>query len=286
MDLKTKRAQILKELRKKKNLSQTDMAKFLAISVQAYQKYEYATAEPNFDTLSKLADFYHVTTDYLLGRESYIDPLSQLTDEELEQRLMAAYLKMPKSYRQLFLKGLREAVAQCYGLKVEDLEKASGKPAELENIIQKAKQKNVSAEKPPPIALKPKPNKPSTIQVKHSIYNVSAGSGYDLNDPDAWNVINVPDTPEAREADFALTVEGDSMEPDYSDGDIVLVRQQSDVEIGKVGVFIVKGAGYIKERGENCLISRNPDYHNIYGEARCIGKVLGKAFEDEDETEE
>ncbi len=98
-------------------------------------------------------------------------------------------------------------------------------------------------------------------------------------------IINVPDTPEARIADFALTIEGDSMEPDYSDGDIVLVQQQSDVEIGKVGVFFVEGAGYIKERGENCLISRNPDYPNVYGEARCVGKVLGKAFEDETEEE-
>ncbi len=213
----------LKMLRKKRNLTIQALCEATDIPTRTYQNYEYGAREISVEVLQKLAEFYKVSTDYLLGIGPPPDPLEQLTDEELEQRLMAAYLKMPKSYRQLFLKGLREAVAQCYGLKVEDLEKASGKPAELENIIQKAKQKNISAEKPPPIALKPKPSKPSTIQLKHSIYNVSAGSGYDLNDPDAWNVINVPDTPEAREADFALTVEGDSMEPDYSDGDIVLV---------------------------------------------------------------
>ena len=69
MDMKIKRGQILKELRLNKRLSQQNIADVLKVSARAYQKYEYGTAEPNFDTLSKLADFYGVTADYLLGRE-------------------------------------------------------------------------------------------------------------------------------------------------------------------------------------------------------------------------
>ena len=69
MDMKIKRGQILKELRLNKRLSQQNIADVLKVSARAYQKYEYGTAEPTFDTLSKLADFYGVTTDYLLGRE-------------------------------------------------------------------------------------------------------------------------------------------------------------------------------------------------------------------------
>ena len=68
MDIKIKRGQLLKELRKKRNLNQNELATILNVSNQAYQKYEYGTAEPTFDNLSKLADFYGVTTDYLLGR--------------------------------------------------------------------------------------------------------------------------------------------------------------------------------------------------------------------------
>ncbi len=302
----------IKFMREKRGMTQKACADTLGITLRAWQTYEQGISEPKNELLCKIADMFGVSLDYLLGREMFIDPLSQLTEEELEQRLIESYLKLPKSYRQLFLQGLREAVAQCYGLKVEDLEKASGKPAELENIINNAKRKKLSAEsaqpqvipaeKPPPTSLNPKPNsKPApkpqsqsksklpqkpTIEIRHSIYKASAGPGYDLTDDDAWEIIKIPDTPEASEADFALTIEGDSMEPDYSDGDIVLVKQQPDVEIGQVGVFIVNGEGYIKERGESCLISRNPARGNIYDEALCVGKVLGKAFEDEDETEE
>ena len=75
MDMKIKRGQILKELRKMKGLNQSDLAKMLDVSLQAYQKYEYGTAEPNQNSIVKLADFYGVTTDFLLGRTP-----SQATD--------------------------------------------------------------------------------------------------------------------------------------------------------------------------------------------------------------
>jgi len=67
--MKIKRGQILKELRKMKGLNQSDLAKMLDVSLQAYQKYEYGTAEPNQNSIVKLADFYGVTTDFLLGRD-------------------------------------------------------------------------------------------------------------------------------------------------------------------------------------------------------------------------
>ena len=41
IDMKIKRGQILKELRKEKGLNQIQLAKFIGVSVQAYQKYEY-----------------------------------------------------------------------------------------------------------------------------------------------------------------------------------------------------------------------------------------------------
>ena len=68
-DMKIKRGQILKELRTSRNLTQAVPAMILEISQPAYSKYEYGTAEPNCDGLCKLADFYNVTFDYLLGRE-------------------------------------------------------------------------------------------------------------------------------------------------------------------------------------------------------------------------
>ena len=96
-DMKVKRGQILKELRKQKSLNQSALAEFMGVSVQAYQKYEYGTAEPTFDSLCKLADFYNVSTDYLLGREKkseMLDPIMQLSDVQLEQIFLKNYFAL------------------------------------------------------------------------------------------------------------------------------------------------------------------------------------------------
>jgi len=58
----------LKELRKAKGVTQKTVAEQIGILEQAYQKYEYGLHEPNHQTTIKLADFFEVTTDYLLGR--------------------------------------------------------------------------------------------------------------------------------------------------------------------------------------------------------------------------
>lgn len=110
IDMKIKRGQILKDLRKDKMLNQAELADFLNVSVQAYQKYEYGTAEPTFDALSKLADFYGVTTDYLLGREQKPPGLLSMNDKELEAALLEAYRNMPEEARKGFLDGVRQAV--------------------------------------------------------------------------------------------------------------------------------------------------------------------------------
>lgn len=58
----------LKSARKTANKTQKEVALYLGIAERAYQNYEYGNREPNLETLSKLADFFNVSTDYLLGR--------------------------------------------------------------------------------------------------------------------------------------------------------------------------------------------------------------------------
>lgn len=55
-------------LRKERNLTQAKVAEALNISRQLYHFYETGQRDPNTDTLCRLADFYDVTVDYLLGR--------------------------------------------------------------------------------------------------------------------------------------------------------------------------------------------------------------------------
>ena len=59
----------IKELRERKEMSQAELAKMLNLSPSTIGMYEQGRRQPNHETLEKLADFFHVSTDYLLGRE-------------------------------------------------------------------------------------------------------------------------------------------------------------------------------------------------------------------------
>ena len=61
----------LKELRKTKGVTQKQVAEYLGITERQYQRYEYGRYESNHDTTIKLADFFGVSTDYLLGRTDH-----------------------------------------------------------------------------------------------------------------------------------------------------------------------------------------------------------------------
>ena len=56
-------------LRKEHHKTQVDMAKLLGVTTNHYQKIEYGKVNIPVTTLDKLADYFNVTTDYLLGRE-------------------------------------------------------------------------------------------------------------------------------------------------------------------------------------------------------------------------
>ncbi|EAC7181334.1 XRE family transcriptional regulator [Listeria monocytogenes] len=59
----------LRELRKIEGKTQQQMADLLGVSRPAYTAYELGKREPDFETLSKLAQIFDVTVDYLLARE-------------------------------------------------------------------------------------------------------------------------------------------------------------------------------------------------------------------------
>ena len=108
----------------------------------------------------------------------------------------------------------------------------------------------------------------------------SAGVGNYLPDDIDESAIMVPDTPKTRKADYVLKVDGKSMEPEYMDGDLVLVKKQDQVDIGDVGIYLVDGEALIKEAQNGYLHSLNPEFGNIdlneNSEVHCMGKVIGK----------
>ena len=108
---------------------------------------------------------------------------------------------------------------------------------------------------------------------------VSAGPGVYLDDSTA-DTINIPDNERTASTDFALRISGNSMEPKYHDGDILLVEDTDSVEIGELGIFILDGNGYFKKYAGDRLVSLNEAYGDIllrdYAEAVCCGRVVGK----------
>ena len=54
------------QLRKSTNLYQADMAKKIGVARATYGAYEQGTRQPDFETLKKIADYFEVTSDYLL----------------------------------------------------------------------------------------------------------------------------------------------------------------------------------------------------------------------------
>ena len=63
----------LKKQRKKEKLTQKDIATFLNISQPAYQQFESGKKKMNLETMEKLADYFNVSIDYLLGKTDIPD---------------------------------------------------------------------------------------------------------------------------------------------------------------------------------------------------------------------
>ena len=234
----------LKELRVKRNLTIAQTAEVLGMNANTYAKYERNERDVSTEGLCRIAEFYNVSADYLLGRAPQTNPFAML-DLQVdigEEAVMGQYMQLPKEWRRILLEVMKQ----------------------LGDAAERGERGDIQQNRP-------------SIQMRKHLNKAAAGFGYDLSSEDEWSEITVIDTPQARAADFAVEVDGDSMLPDFHDGDIVLIKLDSDVQVGKVGLFVHDGKGYIKERGKKCLISRNPEYPNIEGEARCIGLVIGVA---------
>lgn len=61
----------LNELRKRDGVKMKELSEYLGVTVSTISMYESGKREPDLQTLCKLADFFHVTTDELLGRTPF-----------------------------------------------------------------------------------------------------------------------------------------------------------------------------------------------------------------------
>lgn len=106
----------------------------------------------------------------------------------------------------------------------------------------------------------------------------SAGTGQYLNDVRVEQI----ELPVDVDADFVIPIKGDSMEPDYHDGDLVFIQTSVDLTDGVIGVFNYNGDAYIKQlvidKDQAYLHSLNPAYKDMpitpETDFRIIGEVV------------
>jgi phage repressor protein C with HTH and peptisase S24 domain len=222
---------------KKRNLTKKDFYDAVGITSGAYSQWRTGRTAPSRNTLRKIAQLLGWTEDYLINGFVFS------TDARIE--ISNAERNMIEKYRELDMDG-RQTVDFI-----------------LESELKRTR--DMAAKKVTML-----------IPLRRSLQKASAGRGCYLG-PEEFETVYVPDTPLNRRASFIVGVAGRSMEPLYKDGDQLLVERAEDIDVGEIGVFTVRGDGFVKKRGENELISLNSDYPNVplTEESWCNGRVIG-----------
>ena len=241
---------------KQKGLSVNAVEKQLGFGNGAIKRF--STSSPSVDKIIALSNFLNVTVEYILfGNEN----VSELSDDI--KNLVTYYKTLSDKDKGMVL-GKAETLAELAAERAAEQAKKTAKPIEL------------VADRQPEEEL----DQIEEFYIDLCSLPASAGSGVQL-DEGFTEPMQIKPTAIAKRANYAIRVSGDSMETEYSDGDIVLVETCPDVAIGEIGIFVVNDQGYIKKRGEDRLISLNPDSPDVTiheGDVvYCRGRVLGKA---------
>lgn len=242
----------LREMRIKNGLTQDELAEKLHCGAKAISRYE------SDENLSKVYDFIRVCE--CLGDVSYIitgkkcSNGKEITPEE--KKILSAYKNLTDSDRRVvdFILDIKQEKPIQYSDNTNKL-------INLGEIIS--------------IDTYPQP--------------VSAGKGNIYIDDNPVSQL-YPATPVSSKADYCARISGDSMYPNYLDGDFVYVDKTKELNNDDIGIFFYDGEAYCKKYYEDNdikkLISLNPDqerYSPIVIENDTFevqGKVIGRFHAD------
>lgn len=243
------------------NADQKQLTDYLGLKKTAFTDWKSGKSNSYRKYLVEIADYFQVSLDYLVyGKENSND----ITDDAKE--LLNYYGKLSDIDRGKLLG------------KAETLVELAAERAAKERAAEQVKKTAMSVELAADERIMP--DEPEVCAITYYDYPASAGTGLFLDETTAEK-ITVVQTPESLRADFAIPIKGDSMEPDFSSDDIVLVESCPCVSRGEIGIFVLNGDAFIKEFGGDRLISHNEAYDPLmlkeYESAVCMGRVLGKA---------
>lgn len=230
------------DLIKKKGMSINAVEKQLGFGNGAIKRFD--TNSPSIDKIISLSNFLNVSLDYLVIGNDSTDILSA------EERKLIDTFKKLSPMNRCRVAERAETLAEIEAVKSKPVR---GKLDEQEE--------------------------PETIFIEFATLKASAGIGEQLIDDPEQDFIEVVKNDTTLQAKLAIQIHGDSMKPEYSDGDVVLVKTQPQIDVGQIGIFTVNDMGYIKKLGTDRLISINPEYDDIFFEegqdVRCKGLVIG-----------
>lgn len=233
----------LKEARLKQGYTQEQIAEKIGIAKSTFTGYEKGNSEPNMLTVSKIMDILHIDANFLYQDEMGSNYPMKVSYDEYQHI---------KKYRELDSHG-----------------------KEIVDYILLKEWERVDALKSSPAAAEPD----NTFRLVNYYYRLaSAGTGQILFDTPPTKRIEIPNIQKYAHVDYAIGVNGNSMEPMYHDGDTLLVEMTDEISVGSIGIFCVDDNCYVKKLGNAELISLNADYPNIplNETARCMGRVIDK----------
>lgn len=240
----------IKEARRHQNLTQKQLANLIGAAHNSISDWENNKNKPDPDTIELLCGVLQITPNYLLAStEEVFSPKEKL---------------IIKNYRTL------------------NSESQKHIDYEIEREVKRSQELAELKENPPTILIEA-PEKFSPIRyISYHQRTASAGNGQVVFEDMPVDRIAIPDIPKYKRVSYAIGVNGQSMEPLYNDGDILLIEPTCQVEIGEIGIFIVDGEAFVKKLGNGELISLNKGYPNIAWTeySNCMGRVVDKLHYD------
>ena len=250
----------LRSARTEKKMTQPQLAKAIGVTTPAISNWEFGRANPTIENVIALCGCLGVSADVLLGiscPDSY--KKSGIHASEEETALLSDYRFLDDFGKRavlLILQHEKERVSVSYGINdgnnVVTLDRSVG-----ERYIPK--------------------------------FLTPAAAGYSSTIDEADFDMLLVDKNVPQGADYAVVIQGNSMEPYISDGDTVFVKKAEEVSVGGIGIFSVNGAMYCKMfyetgSGDIWLVSTNEKLakSNVLVKAgsndsfECLGKILLK----------
>ena len=110
--------ELMTELRQDRGLTQRELGKILSVSTGTISNYENGVHYPDLEKLVQLADYFHVSTDYLLGRLEYIRGSkcvqSYYIQDEILRKIIQSLLQLHPEDRRLALALIIADIARGY----------------------------------------------------------------------------------------------------------------------------------------------------------------------------